>query len=187
MGTTTTPNLGLIKPDKDEPMLNWPTQLAANLDAIDPLGYVNYGRYTPLWTASTTNPTFGTDGNVEGRWIRIGPHLVIVNINLYTGTPGFLGGSGTYRLSLPFQLHSSFLSTGANGGGWPVGKAYFRDSGTTATSQTGVAQPFSTGPPSEIFINTENGDTAWDPISPFTWANADRVQLQCAYLTEAAL
>ena len=185
MGTTTTPNLGLIKPDKDEPMLNWPTQLAANLDAIDPLGYVNYGRYTPLWTASTTNPTFGVNGNVEGRWIRIGPHLVIVNINLYTGDSGFVGGSGSYRLTMPFDFHSSFTLSGGNAAGWPIGKVYYRDSSITATSQTGTVQAFSA--PNLVILNTENGDASWDSVSPFTWANADRVQLQCAYLTEAAL
>lgn len=35
MGTTQTPNLGLIKPDGTEPASNWPTQHGANADTLD--------------------------------------------------------------------------------------------------------------------------------------------------------
>lgn len=37
MGTTTTPNLGLIKPDGSEPGKNFPAQQNANVDVIDAL------------------------------------------------------------------------------------------------------------------------------------------------------
>lgn len=35
MGTTTTPNYGLIKPDSNEPASNWPTQVASNMTTLD--------------------------------------------------------------------------------------------------------------------------------------------------------
>jgi hypothetical protein len=56
--------------------------------------------YTPLVTASTTNPTMGTTGLVQtGSYFQIGK-LVVYNFAITFGT-SMTAGSGTYAVSLP--------------------------------------------------------------------------------------
>ena len=54
--------------------------------------------YTPVWTASTTNPTLG-NGTLNGRFMQAG-QLVTGNIDLVFGSTTTLG-TGNYSWTLP--------------------------------------------------------------------------------------
>ena len=56
--------------------------------------------YSPLWTASTTNPTNYTG---TGEYIQAGK-LVIFKARVTANAAGFTAGSGTYRVSLPVAI-----------------------------------------------------------------------------------
>lgn len=77
--------------------------------------------YTPLWTASTTDPTVG-DASIQGRYVSLGA-TVIGEIAITGGTSagGFNRGSGTYTFSLPTDAVASSYQ--------PLGQVVFRNEG----------------------------------------------------------
>jgi hypothetical protein len=75
--------------------------------------------YTPLFTASTTNPVIG-NGSITGRYVSIGA-TIIGEIRIIAGTVGFSRGLGTYSVSLPTAaVFENFQ---------PVGQVVVRDEG----------------------------------------------------------
>ena len=95
------------------------------------IGSGTWASYTPVWTASTTNPTLG-DGTLTGRHTQIGK-LATVVINLTIGSTTNIG-SGIYAFSLPItksgSVHIGLWWLNKPGVGNYVGNAY------TATSTT---------------------------------------------------
>ncbi|MGW0580487.1 hypothetical protein ACWD25_32035 [Streptomyces sp. NPDC002920] len=78
--------------------------------------------YTPVWTASTTNPVIN-NGSILGRYSKVG-RKVSLKINLIPGSLTTFG-SGNYFLSLPFAAASSGITT--------TGDAQYLASGTGST------------------------------------------------------
>ena len=75
--------------------------------------------YTPLLTASTTNPVIG-NGSITGRYVSIGA-TIIGEIRIIAGTVGFNRGLGAYSVSLPTAaVFENFQ---------PVGQVVVRDEG----------------------------------------------------------
>jgi len=75
--------------------------------------------YTPVLTASTTNPVIG-NGSITGRYVNIGA-TIIGEIRIIAGTVGFNRGSGAYSVSLPTPaVFENFQ---------PVGQVVVRDEG----------------------------------------------------------
>ena len=75
--------------------------------------------YTPVLTASTTNPTIG-NGSITGRYVNIGA-TIIGEIRIVAGTAGFNRGLGAYSVSLPtLAVFENFQ---------PVGQVVVRDEG----------------------------------------------------------
>jgi hypothetical protein len=140
MGTTVTPNLGLIKPDDGENIapnlptyLGWPTHNVTNCDKIDALFRKDSSTYTLNLTGSSSNPTLGATGLLEGKYARVFPRMVFVWFRIYLGSTGFLAGSGTYRINGP-STFDAILAAGDSSRSIPVGKAVFRDASAVATS-----------------------------------------------------
>ncbi len=77
--------------------------------------------YTPVWTASNTNPTPG-DASVVGRYVSLGATVMgEIRITAGTSAGGYNRGSGVYTFSLP---------TNANGVDYqPLGQVVFRNEG----------------------------------------------------------
>jgi len=74
--------------------------------------------YTPIWTASVTNPTLG-NGTLTGRYVAMGP-TIVGEIRLAFGSTT-TRGSGTYRFSLPvLGVAENFQ---------PMGQVILRDEG----------------------------------------------------------
>jgi hypothetical protein len=75
--------------------------------------------YTPVLTASTTNPVIG-NGSITGRYVNIGA-TIIGEIRVIAGTVGFSRGLGAYSISLPTTaVFENFQ---------PVGQVVVRDEG----------------------------------------------------------
>lgn len=98
------------------------THLRDNLKAIgDP-----WTAYTPVLTASTTNPTLGSGSVATGRYLKAGRD-VRGTFDITFGSSGVAAGSGTYRISVPTNIYSSWPSRA------PVGRAYVFDSSGSAS------------------------------------------------------
>ena len=77
--------------------------------------------YTPVWTASGTNPTVG-DAAIQGRYVSLGATVIgEISITGGTGAGGFNRGSGTYSFSLPTNAVASPYQ--------PLGQVVFRNEG----------------------------------------------------------
>lgn len=191
MSTLSTPNLGLIKPDKTEPIPNWPGQYEQNADTLDKVfRFGNPIDFTPEFKASTSDPTLGTGGYIQGKLIRLWPWLCIVKMRMYAGTAGFAGGSGSWHFTIPEDVMAR-MATGLPSG-WPsstsgnscFGSALLFDNSSAQTTQTGRVQATTSGGQLRFFIVTEASASATTvtATSPFTWTNEDKVSLQAYYV-----
>lgn len=187
MGTTVTTNLGLIKPDTSESIEEnlptfdgWATQNAANCNKIDTLFRHSLDTYSPSWTADSVNPTLGSGGFTEGKFIRLYPRLVIGYFRLFTGGAGFATGTGLYRWSLPVAVSSELLSFNDS---IPVGKAYLQDNNVVANCTVLVVMYDVTN--NVFFFRKHDGDF-WRQNTPFTMEQNDRLNGYFMYPTAAA-
>src|SRR3990170_4862960 len=186
MGTTTTPNLGLIKPDRDESIkpigafAGWAAQNALNMDALDAVFRNQSDTWTPTWTAYSSNPTIGSGGSISGKYLRIWPKFVVAWILLNVGTTGFIAGSGTYRFSLPFAMTPALTLANEIS----IGKAILRDATSALVSEApAVCYDVANN---NLFLRTEQGSASWSNTTPFTLAQSDRVSAFFCYLTDVA-
>jgi hypothetical protein len=186
MGTTATTNLALIKPDTDESIkanlptfAGWATQNGLNCDKIDSLFRHTTHTYTPTFTGSGGNPTLGAGGSVSGKYIRFLPRLVLVEYRVDMGGAGFAAGSGTYALTLPVAVPTE-LTTFDNS--IPVGKAFLDDNSTVANATVLVAM-YSVANLG-IFFRPPVA-AVWNPTSPFTLAQNDKLSGYALYPTSA--
>ena len=126
----------------------------------------NYVAYTPVLTASTTNPTLGTGGVATGSYCVIGD-MVHYIAYIKFGTSGWSAGSGEYYVSLPVSASTSGasqynLGTGYyyDGGHWHILIAT-RETATTCAMASATAAPYS----DELSHSEPLGKHAGDIIS----------------------
>ncbi len=187
MGTTITTNLGLIKPDGSESIKEalptfpgWAAQNEDNCDIIDSL-FRNSGlTWTPAWTGSTGNPTLGSGGTIEGKYLRVFPRMVVGFFRIFTGGAGFAAGSGTYRISVPATIASELDTFNDS---LPIGKAAILDNDTVANCSNMLVM-YSTAVDLITFRPSSGG--VWSATSPFTLAQNDRVSGYFMYPTSDA-
>jgi len=190
MGVEVTTNLQLIKPDLDESIKEnlptfpgWADQNADNMDKIDSLfrDDSNSSFYVPVWSAGGTPVVLGTGGFVSGKVIRFFPSIVVVNFRIFTGTAGFTPGAGTYRITLPTgytHIANEFTTFFESA---PLGRAILMDNDSVATSTNmSVHYDLSLG---TIHFRGAAG-VLWNPTSPITLAQSDRVSGFFMYPTE---
>jgi hypothetical protein len=131
------------------------------LDWVD-LGV--FAAWTPVLTASSSNPTLGSGGTITGRYVQIGK-LVIATANIIFGSSGVGAGSGTYQIDLPVN------STGVTF----MGSGRVFDSGG---SVHGVAAPIVTA--ADQMLVLYNGAIVTHAV-PWTWAANDVINLTISY------
>lgn len=128
--------------------------------------------FTPVLTATTTDPTLGTAGVIEGRYQRVGT-TVFARYIVKFGTSGANAGSGNYRLSLPIDCDLSM--TDADTSIMGVGRAI----DNSASDDVLIFPEFQTA--SEMSLVYHVGEaTTGDAVSvsgtaPWTWAASDQV------------
>lgn len=153
---------------------------AADSDKLDGLNSTDFvlasglgtaSAYTPVWTASTSNPTLG-NGTLQGRYIQIGKLVVVFITFIFGSTSSF--GVGNHYFSLPFEAQSS-------GGGLFDGFARFRDNGVANYFRiAGIATPLSSTE-IRLFTSLTGNDTNWTSTSPFSMGVNDTLVIQLMY------
>jgi hypothetical protein len=140
------------------------TQLRDNLKAIgDP-----WTSFTPVWTASTTNPTLG-NGSKSGFYLQAGK-LVVFKLRItFGGTT--TSGAGGYSFTLPVAA--------VNTDQIPTGGAIVFDTSANdrRTRSCFINSPTTCGAMDEAGVRVGGAN-------PFTWANGDTID--CAGTYEAA-
>lgn len=131
-------------------------------------GGSEWSTYTPVLTATSSNPTLGTGSVQQGRYIRYG-RMVHVNAIIKFGTSGVNVGSGFYEVSLPVAARTQAF-------GRRTGSAYLFDS----------ANDYRDG---GCFINVNVGDkarlsmngTVVTPTTPMSFGTADELGITITY------
>ena len=124
--------------------------------------------YTPVWTASTTNPAIG-NGTIQGRYIAL-EEWCYVNIMIVCGTTT-TGGGGVYTVTLPFAAASLI-----GGAGEQSLRCHFNR--YTVARYNGVALLASGATSfgvSEISLLSASTAGAWGTTTPFTFASVSNV------------
>jgi len=120
--------------------------------------------YTPVWTASVTNPNIG-NGILQGSYFQI-QKLIIGEIFLVAGSTTTYGAGG-YLLSVPFPISGGYCS------GW----------GQLLDASAGYVQYMGSaiGSVSTLEFRFGNASTVWQPTVPVTFGNADQVRIKFVY------
>jgi hypothetical protein len=131
--------------------------------------------YTPVLTASTTNPVIG-NGSITGRYVSIGA-TIIGEIRIIAGTSGFSRGLGAYSVSLPtLAVFENFQ---------PVGQVVVRDEGPglnyfgTAIFTSGLNDRV------QLFMHSQTATfdegIAVTESLPFLFSANDKILIQLTY------
>lgn len=120
-----------------------------------------WAAFTPVLTASTTNPTGYT---AAGRWCQIGK--LVRYVFTVTAGGGFTPGSGTYSLSLPTDAATTLLLT--------AGSARLYDS-STGNAHVGVRVAVATSTTLQLQTVLAFGGNLTNVVHsiPWTWASSD--------------
>ena len=123
--------------------------------------------WTPVWSASTTNPVIG-NGFIGGSYCRINKTVIADGYVIAGSTTTF--GTGNYRISVPI---SPMISS--NG---LIGYATLFDASAGYISYAGVASQNST---SLVEFRLGAASNLFGPTVPVTMANADQFRFQLIY------
>ncbi|GAA4627261.1 hypothetical protein [Cellulomonas oligotrophica] len=108
-------NLGLPYPSGPDAN-DVPYWMQAQAEALDTLLGAAWQSYTPVLTATTTDPSLGSGTNYVqvGRVLKVGRHVQYRG-SLRFGASGAVGGAGTYRVSLPYPPRLGSILLGGVG------------------------------------------------------------------------
>jgi hypothetical protein len=130
------------------------------VDAIE----AGWTAYTPVLTATTTNPVLGTGGTIVGKWKRIGK-TVLFRIEITFGSAGVNAGNGTYTITLPTNATRTNL---------PVGLAFLRPA---AGFNVNAAVTSAVG---SIQLASDAGAVVTHAV-PWAWAANYQINIEGAY------
>ena len=150
----------------------WNEQVRDNLNELAPF-FSAWTLYTPVLTASTTNPTLGAGSSAEGRYLKVG-RLVVYRFKIAFGTSGVNAGSGFYKVSAPVNRNTAFSAVCTS--------TIYGNDVSVGTRNHGFAN-FSGDNAFEIFYL--NG-VAYSATTPWTWAASDTIEGQLVYEAAAA-
>jgi hypothetical protein len=132
---------------------------------IGPFGA--WSSYTPVLTASSSNPTLGSGSSATGRYQRLG-RRVTFEAQITFGTSGTATGSGTYRVSVPATIDSAWW-------GHTIGNAVLIDTGTPYPRSVSVGAD---GTYVEMY---SEASAAVTHAVPFSWAASDIIRITGTY------
>lgn len=141
MAVTFTSFLGLAKPTESELAKKWVDldHLYGNNNAvlIDQTD-ITIHPYTPVLTATTTAPNFGTTGSIQGEYQNI-KGVIFGSARVIFGDTAINQGTGEYAISLPLIADAAWHSVGGSFNVTPgpfsiVGEGFLYDNTNVATS-----------------------------------------------------
>lgn len=137
--------------------------------------FSSWTAYTPVLTASTTNPTLGTGSTASGYYSQFGK-FVFYRFYIAFGTSGVNAGSGTYRISLPVNA-----STAGGAGPTTIGSMFIFDS-STSNAYTGMMGNVANQTYiSDIYYAQGGALAALAHNAPWTWAASDQIRGSLVY------
>jgi hypothetical protein len=138
------------------------------------LGQTVTSAFTPVLTATTTNPTLGSGSVVAGRYTLWGGKFCTYMGMITFGTSGVGAGSGQYLISLPVA------AVGAGGGipGIISGSAIVRDN-----SAVDIRNGNSFLIPGATTLSLIGGDAIVTNAVPWIWAASDYMNWNITYET----
>lgn len=175
--------LSLISPIGSDFMKDFPGQNVVNLDRIDAFANAcltndTMQQYTPGLNATTTDPVLGTGGFIRGLYYVIFDQ-VYVWAEFGFGTSGFSAGSGTYTMTLPFEMDLTNISptNTTMGSSNVIGNGTAWDNDTTAGRQPLIVIPRTS---TTVHFGNHNNigagsGRAVDHTGPVTWAASDGI------------
>lgn len=191
MGTTTTTNLGMIKPDINEMIQEelptfqgWATQNAINCNLVDSLFRASTATVTPTFQAVGGGFTLGAGGFVQVKNVRLTPRMAVTYFIVECGAAGFAAGTGQYQfINMNPTIDPIFAAQFAANGGIPFGKVSFRDASAIATNTvfTAIYNHISNA----LFFRLPDG-SIWTNTNPVTLAQGDRISGYVIYPTTDA-
>lgn len=132
------------------------THLRDNLKAIGDA----WTSYTPVWTATTTNPTIG-NGAITGAHLAVGK-LIFWRFNITMGSTTTFG-SGSYEVTLPVTSAIAFP--------YVHGHVSCFDDSVSLVYHRRIT---SSGLTTKVVMQTDE-TVRVTQAAPFTWASADRM------------
>jgi hypothetical protein len=144
---------------------------------------LDQGTYVPTLTASTTNPTLGTGGNLTqaGWWKRV-DDLIIGGALIRFGTTAPAAGSGTYYISLPFAANTAFhAASDSTGLGSALGIGGLRDN-SVPTADLCQVQLAAAG--NTVMMRSTTGTVTAG--GPWAWAASDALSVNFVYQADPA-
>lgn len=122
--------------------------------------------FTPVLTATTTDPTLGSGSVTEGRYVHlVGLGLVIYRFYIQFGSSGANAGSGEYRISTPAPISSVANPNGLVA----LGQVVLFDWSVSGHKELGVCTRAAASA-----LSMKVDDATVFHNNPFTWANDDR-------------
>ena len=145
---------------------------------------LDQGTYVPALTAATTNPTLGSGSSQTGWWKRV-DDLIIGGGQIKFGTSGVAAGSGTYYVSLPFLVSSTFMiASSSTAGGHAVGLIWMRDNSAPA-ADGGLMQIDGTA--DKCFMEDMTTGGIVNNAAPWIWAASDVINFNFFYQADPSV
>lgn len=135
---------------------------------------IEQGTYVPSLTATTTPPTLGSGSTVDGRYLlNPGTGQCVGDIFINFGTSGTAAGSGTYLVTLPFDILG--FNSASIGQADIIGTFTLRDNSSTNASRHGVltANDFSPGRARLDLLDGTNPSVT--SAVPWAWTVSDAI------------
>lgn len=134
--------------------------------------------YVPALTASSSNPSLGSDGGLEefGYYQMIGD-TCLFQVQLSCGVTSPSGGSGTYYISLPETAHDDYPEFTA------IGSGQIRYAGAPISY---IVVPVIDSTPSRVMLATNTGNAVTHSAPAAFGAATDRITLSGMYRVAAA-
>lgn len=178
----------LLVPSLANFIKDFPASHAVTADAVDDyagacLTSDALTSYTPTLSSTGTAPVLGTGATIRGYYYRIFDQIWTWG-DFRFGASGFSFGTGSYKISLPFDV-KSYMAPSAGPGFAPIlGMGYLIDSSAVAGRQSLTCQLAS---PNEIMFNIKADSagaasrTVIGANSPITWATNDGISWFAKY------
>lgn len=127
--------------------------------------------YTPVLTATSSNPNMGSTATRQGRYIRYG-RMVTVEVSLRFGGTGVSAGNGFYEVSLPVTARSQSI-------GRRTGSAYTWDNSPASGDFADGVCFINSGETDKVRLSIDSNVVSHNV--PWTWAANDELGFTITY------
>lgn len=138
------------------------------------LSFGAWGSYTPALTATTTNPTLGSGSTASGRYAKV-QRTVFGTFDITFGSSGVAAGSGTYLISVPTNILSSWPANA------PVGRAVLFDSSGSVAGYFDLISNYNNFRIRYQATWPTGSLTYVNDSTPWTWAAGDYIRGEFFY------